>query len=111
MGTICLDFDGVLHDAANPVPGRRMGLPLPGALDAVKFLARRHTLLIYTARVHAPDRAQHILDWLTYYGFPQIGVRAFKPVADLYVDDKGFRFTGWHKGGMHDLLETLRGRS
>lgn len=90
---ICLDFDGVLHDAAHPIPHRQMGPPIEGALDAVRILRRHHTLVVCTAR----PRVEHVCDWLNYYGFgfARSDVTNTKPQADIYLDDKGVHFEDW----------------
>ena len=93
---ITLDFDGVLHDAKHPLAGRKMGPPIDGALRGVfELRAAGHTLVIHTSRVQAEKQAQHVYAWLRFYGFPQIPVSVPKPVADLYVDDRGVHFTSW----------------
>ena len=90
--TICIDFDGTLHDYKHPVPGRRMGPPVEGALDAVRmFQAAGFRVLICTAN----DTA-HIPAWLAYYRFPELPIVTRKPLADIYIDDRGFRFEGWN---------------
>jgi hypothetical protein len=93
---VCLDFDGVLHDAAHPKPGRRMGPPIAGAYEAVRALLRRgHVVLVHTARAQTEAQLVHVSDWLDYYGFPnEVRVVLAKPAADVYLDDKGLRFRG-----------------
>ena len=95
---IVLDFDGVLHDAAHPIAGRKMGPPVEGALAAVHHLIDQgHELVIHTCRwrpeIDGP--ANHILQWLDYWKFPKLTVSMLKPVADLYIDDRGYHFTDW----------------
>lgn len=93
---ICLDFDGVLHDAQHPLKGRKMGPPIDGALQGVYQLkAEQHTLVIHTARAQTEAQAKHIYAWLLFYGFPRIAVSVPKPIAHVYVDDRGMRFTSW----------------
>lgn len=93
---ICLDFDGVIHDAAHPVPGRLMGPPVEGALAAVNYLIDQgHTLVVHTARIREGDNGTHVVQWLAYWKFPEIPVALRKPYADVYVDDKGLRFGNW----------------
>ncbi len=89
---ICVDFDGTLHDIAHPVPGRKMGPPMPGAVGAIKTLCMTHEVVVLTAQ----PRSAHITDWLFYYGFPRMQVTNVKPQADAYIDDKGIRFVDWH---------------
>ena len=94
---LCCDFDGVIHDPKNRDPHRRMGKPMPGALETIEVLVRNgHTVLVHTARIQSLDHVAHVYDWLWYFGFhPSIKVCAFKPMADVYVDDKALRFDGW----------------
>lgn len=90
---VAVDFDGVIHDQANPKPGRRMGLPLPGAKDALTRLKQDgHTVII-----HSCCRAGVIADWMAYYEIPYSSIWQGngKPQADYYVDDKAVRFTSW----------------
>ena len=104
---ICCDFDGVIHDPTNRDPHRRMGKPVPGALEAIEYLvACGHKVLVHTARVRAVDHIAHVADWLDYFGFPTVvAVCAFKPMADVYLDDKGMRFDDWNTS-----LAVLTGR-
>lgn len=95
---ICLDFDGVLHNPYDRTEGYRMGQPVAGALDAVRALvAHGHTLVIHSARIQTVGDAKHVYDWLDYFGFGRYidCVSLPKPLADLYVDDKGYRFSNW----------------
>lgn len=106
---VCLDFDGVLHDAAHPVAGRKMGPPVDGAFEAVRALQRDgHDLIVQTARVMNEDRALHVHDWLSYWGFPPLHISIGKPMADVYLDDKGLRFRDW-PSSLADLAYLARG--
>lgn len=90
---IAVDFDGTLHDYKNPVKGRRMGPPMPGAVEGIEALQDAgHEIIIHTVRGGSP---QHILDWCDYYGIEVSGVTEIKPNADIYLDDKGMQFTTW----------------
>lgn len=90
---IALDFDGVLHDATNIPTGKRMGPPMPGALDAVRALvARGHALVVHTTR---GDIGAHVTNWLRYFEFPAMPVTNIKPNADVFIDDRAIRFTDW----------------
>ena len=90
---LALDFDGVIHDDKHPVAGKRMGEPMPGAAQAIEELQDQgHQVIIHTVRGNSP---KHIEDWLEFYGFDIDTITATKPVADVYLDDKGMRFTSW----------------
>ncbi|MEE8536912.1 MAG: hypothetical protein V3S71_02820 [Acidobacteriota bacterium] len=95
---IALDFDGVLHSAPNGYTGMEPeGDPVAGALDFVKAeIAKGTELVIYTARAAISGAAAVVAvdTWLRKHGFPYIPVVGNKPHADLYVDDRGYRFEG-----------------
>ena len=95
--TLAIDFDMVLHQKDKPVPGRKMGLPIPGAKEAlVRLMREGHTVII-----HSCFRAEPIAAWMAYYEIPYstIWQSPGKPNADCFLDDKGVRFTGWDKLG------------
>lgn len=97
MSVIAVDFDGVIMDPHNRKPGRRMGEPVEGAIEAVNHLKRQgHTIIIHTVRGNRPD---HIADWLRYFKIPYDQITDIKPEADCYLDDKCVRFTSWHMLG------------
>lgn len=91
---ICIDFDGVIHQR---VPqGRTMGPPIEGAKEKINLLKEQgNTIVIYSNRVKDYKDTEHIMQWLDYYeiGFDFISVT--KPNADIYIDDKGYRFENW----------------
>ena len=92
---IAIDFDGTIHDWNNPVPGRQMGPPMPGARDALRnFKASRHTIYIFTVR-GGPENRKHVEDWLRYYDIPFDFVTNIKIPADWYIDDRAIHFTNW----------------
>lgn len=95
---MCVDFDHVIHDAAHPCTGRRMGGPMVGAKDALRLLeGEGYDIVVLTA-----NRTAHIHDWLEFYSFPPYEVTNTKPPAVAYIDDKGIRFTTWR-----DCLQQL----
>src|SRR2546423_15258648 len=92
---LAIDFDGVLHDE-HPTPPHKMGKPVEGAVEAMKQLrAQGHELIVHTVRASGPDKGKHVADWLRYFGIPFDRVTATKPQADIYIDDRGYRFTSW----------------
>ena len=93
MAIIAIDWDRTIHDTDNPVPGRKLGPPLPGAKEALIELRRQgHTIII-----HSCARAAPMADWLAWWEIPYstIWQGNGKPVADWYVDDRGVKFTSW----------------
>ena len=66
-----LDLDGTLADASAGWMGGRIGLPLPGAMDALRLLAASRAVFVYTAR--SRHWLPEIADWITWYS----GIEAF----------------------------------
>ena len=90
---VAVDFDGVLHDPSNRLPGYRMGQPIAGAVEAVGQLFREgHVIVVHTVR---DDSDRHVTKWLAYFKVPHNGVTNRKPNADVFIDDKAIRFTDW----------------
>jgi len=95
--TISLDFDGVLHSYSGreknfPIPE---GEPVKNSLAMVSWLlAQKYDLVVHSARVNTDGGKEAIEQWLQDWGFPAIPVSIKKPVAALYIDDRGFRFDG-----------------
>jgi len=102
---LAIDFDGVIHDAHLGFhDGTCYGLPLPGALEAVKQLSQNFRIVIFTAKAK-PNRplvggktgTQLVEEWLLKYDILQFvdEVTSEKPRAILYVDDNAYRFQDW----------------
>ncbi len=95
MKTIALDFDGVLHKYSKGwtgiIPEEE---PVIGALDFVKETMKTYKVVVFSIRAKEFTGAQAISQWLKYHGFPIMEIYHNKPKAALYIDDKGFRFTG-----------------
>ncbi|MGW3077855.1 hypothetical protein [Kitasatospora sp. NPDC001132] len=59
-----LDLDGTLT-LENGWQGGRIGLPQPGAMEALRLLASRRAVFVYTAR---PERwLPEVADWVSWY--------------------------------------------
>jgi phosphoglycolate phosphatase-like HAD superfamily hydrolase len=102
---LALDFDGVIHDYRNPVEGRKMGPPMPGAKEALQRLEDLgHSVIIHTCK---PPKV--VAAWMDYFGIPyeQIWDLPGKPQADAYIDDLAIRFSDW--GQVMRDLENLHG--
>jgi len=102
---VCIDFDGVIHDNYDGFgDGTTYGPIIPGASEAVKQLAERYNIIIFTAKAK-PDRplingktgAELVMDWLEKHNLSQYvqEVTSEKPRALVYIDDKAIRFTDW----------------
>jgi hypothetical protein len=102
--TLCIDFDDTLYN-------RSTEEPIQGAVEALKQLkSEGHKILILSSRIN-PElwgelvkyRQKEIVDWMEKYKIPYDKVVPFKPPADLYIDDKGYRFTGNWKETVQDI--------
>jgi predicted HAD superfamily phosphohydrolase YqeG len=88
---LAIDFDGVLHDIANPLPGRKMGAPMPGAIDAMDELRDQgHELIIFSV-----NNKKVIADWCEHYNVEYDSITNVKPNADLFIDDRALHFDSW----------------
>ena len=93
--TLCIDFDDTLYN-------RSTEEPVQGAVEALNQLkSEGYEILILSSRIN-PElwgelvkfRQKEIVDWLEKFSIPYDKVVAFKPPADLYIDDKGYHFKG-----------------
>jgi beta-phosphoglucomutase-like phosphatase (HAD superfamily) len=91
--TIMVDMDGVLASEERTFE-RALAKPLDGAREALQRLrAAGHTIIVYTARGWAEYRMTKA--WLDDNGFVHDGLHMGKPIADLWIDDRALRHTGW----------------
>lgn len=104
FGLVLIDLDGTI---LKHVPGLKyLGKPMEGALDVIAAIRRRgFRVVVHTSR---PDnQAQWISAHLAEHGIEVDGVntpgnqpwQTVKPLADLIIDDKGYRFRNWQKDG------------
>lgn len=109
--TICVDFDGVIHDYMEGwKDGSIYGQVMPGAIAALQELQKDYEIVIYTTRASArifngvpePSQLPELTNWLREHGVPydSIFTGEGKPVAVAYIDDRAVRFNG-------DWSETL----
>lgn len=92
---IAVDFDGVIHDYKNPIEGRRMGRPMKGAREALRFLKTLGYEIIIFSIWGDEKGKKTISDFMIYYELPFDKITNIKPQAEYYIDDKGIKFTSW----------------
>lgn len=104
--TVSIDFDDTIRN--------RNDSPVSGVKNALSSLRKEgYRILIGSARLDPKIwgeqlnyRIKDIENWLTKNGIPYDDVVITKPPADLYVDDKGYRFEGdWAKA--YDDIRSL----
>lgn len=93
--TIAVDFDGVIHSYTSgwqgPVP---TDPPVAGAREAIAKLREKFDIAVLTTRAETEDGAAGTRAYLRTHGIEVDQVTHGKVKAVLYVDDRGFRFTG-----------------
>jgi len=105
VDNIAIDFDGVIHDFSKGWhDGTCYGDPLPGSLDALRSLSKRFNIVIFTAKAK-PNRPlvdgktghQLVTEWLDKHDVLSCvhEITSEKPRAQLYIDDKGYKFESW----------------
>lgn len=98
MGIIAVDFDGVIHDPFHRQKGYKMGIPIPGAVEAVQQLYEAgNEIIVFTVRARNVDNIEHIAKWLDYFLIPYHYITALKPDADVFIDNKAISFSSWDK--------------
>lgn len=107
---VCFDFDGVLHRNLAPYTTASVVAdePTAGAVEFCWFLHRHEdALIVHSCRSNFRGGNKAMADWLRRWGFPPMEiVYGEKPIADLYIDDRGYRFTGsWSE--LYHLHDTL----
>jgi len=103
---IAVDFDGVIHRCSKGFhDGTIYDVPIEGSLEAVKTLAAKYTIVVYSAKarkdrplVNGKTGVELIWEWLEKYDFAQYvkEVTAEKPRAICYIDDRAVHFENWN---------------
>ena len=82
--------------------------PIKGSVETIQKLKKEgHYLIIYTARNMATynnnlgkiiaNQSKVVIDWLEKFKIPYDELHFGKPVADFYIDDKGYKLESWNK--------------
>lgn len=112
--TICIDFDGVLHDYSDGYQGLDVfGDMIPNADKGTQVLKEKGwTIIIYTTR----KKTEALEKWLKDNGiaYDYINENPEQPedskggklIADIYLDDRGITFRGeWDEWIIHEIVE------
>jgi hydroxymethylpyrimidine pyrophosphatase-like HAD family hydrolase len=98
--TIFLDLDGTLCTEERTFE-RSLATPLPGAQEALrKFYDAGHTVIIWTGR--GWEQFKMTKHWLDTNGFVYHQILMGKPIASVFIDDRGRQFQGWDKDYLPD---------
>lgn len=112
--TICIDFDGVIHNYSDGFQGKDVfGDVIPGADNATAVLKEKGwTIIIYTTRP-ATDALKAWLkeknisyDYINENPDQPKDAEGCKLVADIYLDDRAMRFGGsWSDWTLREIAE------
>lgn len=103
---LCIDLDGVIADFKKENETYADVKPIPGAVEKLKELKQNgHYIIINTGRHMKTCEGnqgkvlarvgQITLDWLSKNEVPYDEIYFGKPIADVYIDDNGYRFSTW----------------
>jgi len=92
---LAIDFDGVIHDYKNPIPGRRMGGPIKGTKETLIYFKNKGYKIIVFSIWGDEEGKKTISDFMSYYKLPFTCITNIKPNADYYIDDKAIHFNNW----------------
>lgn len=105
--TIAIDFDGVIHSFELGFhDGTIYGTPIEGSIEAIKKIAKKYTIVIYTAKakkdrplINGKTGTELIWEWLRKYQLDSYikDITAEKPRCICYVDDKAVQFINWNQ--------------
>src|SRR5690606_3471986 len=99
--TLAIDFDGVIHAYTS---GWRGALEIPdppveGAIAWLEAAAERFDLAIFSVRAAHPGAIDAMRAWLRAHDLAErvlerVRFPIQKPPAEVYIDDRAFRFEG-----------------
>ena len=104
---IAIDFDGVIHSFELGFhDGTIYGAPVEGSIEAIKKIAKKYTIIIYTAKakkdrplIDGKTGTELVWEWLREYQLDSYikEVTAEKPRCVCYIDDKAIQFINWNQ--------------
>ena len=105
--TIAIDFDGVIHSFELGFhDGTIYGTPIEGSIEAIKQIAKKYTIIIYTAKakkdrplINGKTGTELVWEWLKKYQLDSYikDITAEKPRCICYIDDKAIQFINWNQ--------------
>jgi capsule biosynthesis phosphatase len=112
---IVIDLDGTICPIKTKEETYAGLLPLPGAVEMIQTLRQSgHYVILQTARNMGTQQAnlgkvmknigKTTLDWLEQHGIEYDEIYFGKPNADIYIDDRAFRFENWQDISEEKLL-------
>jgi len=105
--TVCVDFDGVIHKFSKGwQDGSIYDKPMVGSKsELARLVSKGYRIVILTTRLNPETNDDINLEknkltkWLSDNDFKldvhYHDLTAIKPIAGVYIDDRGLRFTNW----------------
>ena len=97
---LAVDFDGVIHSYNSPwknywdIPDP----PVEGSFDWLREMVQHFEIYIFSLRCLHEDAIFAMKNWFTRWNgediIPHLIFTGIKPWAGLYIDDRGYQFTG-----------------
>ena len=108
--TVAVDVDGVLHSYVSGWQGADVlpDPPVPGAIEWLETISKDFDVAICSTRCETQEGCAAVQDYLLRHGLPEsvlgsLTIRAGKPPALLYIDDRGWRFEGNNFPSVQDI--------
>jgi uncharacterized HAD superfamily protein len=91
--TMLIDIDGTICTEEATFE-RPLAKPLAGARERLnRWYQEGHTIILWTARGWEQYRVT--VKWLEEHGFRFHQLLMGKPIVDVFIDDRAYRFEGW----------------
>tara|TARA_R110002051_G_scaffold275653_3_gene336618 strand:+ start:1579 stop:1935 length:357 start_codon:yes stop_codon:yes gene_type:complete len=115
---ICIDIDGTIVPTREQTQKYEDLVPFDNAVTVIQQLKKKgHIIILLTARHMATcnnnigeivaKQGNILIPWLNKWKIPYDELHFGKPLADIYVDDRGIPFTGnWIKT-LNNIEESL----
>ncbi|MBA2613807.1 MAG: HAD hydrolase family protein [Bacteroidetes bacterium] len=112
---ICIDIDGTICSIKKDNQTYEDVIPFVGAVEKIKLLKESGHYIIFCTARHMKTcnsnigkvlalQGQTLTMWLSHYGFVYDELWFGKPYAEIYIDDKAFKFNGsWEEINDHTL--------
>jgi len=95
---LACDFDFVLHNPDDKLPGYKLGRPIKGAAEAMKkYKSEGAIITIHSVWADTEQKVQAMSKWCRFFDIPYDFITNQKPIADYYIDDHGYRFLSWEQ--------------
>ena len=111
---ICIDIDGTICETRSKDQHYLDVQPIKHAIESIQELSNNgHYIILYTARHMktcnhnvgqvVAKQGKNLFDWLEKHSIPYDEIIFGKPLADVYIDDKGIKFNN----NWNEIMETL----